>query len=173
MECHGSRHVRAKNIENIELLWPLPSFLSTMPFRQSSSPWQASSTVHCPLSIVPNCRSSVQRRHWHAFVCQGPLVEVEPNQNIKKDKVDLADVMRETSSSLQHLCKDNCSHHLTSSHSWLFSLIHRYPYTGVPWWHQGLRIQHFHCSSSGHCCGVELIPGPGTSTCRGCGQKIK
>ena len=25
----------------------------------------------------------------------------------------------------------------------------------------------------GHCCGVGLIPGPGTSTCCGCGKKRK
>ena len=28
-----------------------------------------------------------------------------------------------------------------------------------------------HCSGLGCCCGSGLIPGPGTSTCYGCGQK--
>ena len=36
---------------------------------------------------------------------------------------------------------------------------------GVLQWPNGLRIQHCHCSSSGHCCGVGLIPGPGASAC--------
>ena len=39
-------------------------------------------------------------------------------------------------------------------------------------WHSGLRIQHCHCSGLGRCYGVDSIPDPGTSTCRGCGQKI-
>ena len=30
----------------------------------------------------------------------------------------------------------------------------------------GLRIHRCHCSSSGHCCGVGLIPGLGTSSCQ-------
>ena len=34
-----------------------------------------------------------------------------------------------------------------------------------PWWCSGLRSQHRHCSNSGS------IPGPGTSTCHGCGQQ--
>ena len=38
-------------------------------------------------------------------------------------------------------------------------------YPAIPWWHSGLRI--WHC----HCCGAGLIPGPGTSTCHGLGQK--
>ena len=37
----------------------------------------------------------------------------------------------------------------------------------VPWWLRRLRNQHFHC------CGGSLIPGPGTSTCCGRGQKKK
>ena len=37
----------------------------------------------------------------------------------------------------------------------------------------GLRIQHYHCSSLGHCCGMGLIPGPGNSTNHGHGQKKK
>lgn len=36
-----------------------------------------------------------------------------------KDKVDLTYVIQEMSSSLQQLCYNNCSHHLTSSHYWL------------------------------------------------------
>ena len=37
-------------------------------------------------------------------------------------------------------------------------------------WHSELRIQYFHCSNLGHCCGVGLIPCLGTSTCCGHGQ---
>ena len=44
---------------------------------------------------------------------------------------------------------------------------------GVPLWHRGLKLQCCHCSSLGCCCGVGLIPGPGTSICGGCGQKKK
>ena len=29
----------------------------------------------------------------------------------------------------------------------------------IPSWHSGLRIQHFHRSGTGHCCGTSLIPG--------------
>ena len=43
----------------------------------------------------------------------------------------------------------------------------------VPWWLSRLRSQHSHCSSSGHCFGAGLIPGPGTSTCCRHGQKKK
>ena len=43
----------------------------------------------------------------------------------------------------------------------------------VPLWSSGLRIWHCHCSSRGHCCGSGSIPGPGTSTCHGHGQKNK
>ena len=35
----------------------------------------------------------------------------------------------------------------------------------------GLRIQHCCSSGAGHNCSTGLIPGPGTSTCYGCGQK--
>ena len=35
---------------------------------------------------------------------------------------------------------------------------------GMPWWPNGLGIQHCHGCGLGHCCGVSLIPGPGTST---------
>ena len=53
--------------------------------------------------------------------------------------------------------------------SWLFVflLLSCKNALGVPWWLSGLRIWH------GHCCGVCLIPGPGTSACRGSGQKNK
>ena len=44
---------------------------------------------------------------------------------------------------------------------------------GVSLWHSQLRIWHCHCSGSGHCCGMGLILGPGTSACHGCGQKGK
>ena len=44
---------------------------------------------------------------------------------------------------------------------------------GVPWWLSGLKIQCCPCSGLGHCCGVGLIPGPGTSICCRRGQKIK
>ena len=37
----------------------------------------------------------------------------------------------------------------------------------------GLRMGHCHCSGWGHCCGMGWIPGPGTSTCLGCGRKRK
>lgn len=38
-------------------------------------------------------------------------------------------------------------------------------------WLSGLKIQSCHCSGSGCCPGVGLVPGPKTSTCHGCGQK--
>ena len=31
-------------------------------------------------------------------------------------------------------------------------------------WHRGLRIQHFHCSSLGHCCSAGSVRGPWTET---------
>ena len=37
----------------------------------------------------------------------------------------------------------------------------------VPW----LRLGHCHCRGSGYCCGAGSIPGPGTFTCSGGGQK--
>ena len=40
-------------------------------------------------------------------------------------------------------------------------------------WHSRLRVWHCHCSSSGHCCDVGLIPGLGTSACCGCGPPPK
>ena len=40
-------------------------------------------------------------------------------------------------------------------------------------WHSGLRIQHCHYSSLGHCRGMGLIPGPGTFAFHMCGQKRK
>ena len=43
----------------------------------------------------------------------------------------------------------------------------------VPWWFSGLRTQHCHCSRSGHCCGVGLIPGPEISTRYRYSQKHK
>ena len=44
---------------------------------------------------------------------------------------------------------------------------------GVPLRHSRLRIWCCHYSSLGPCCGSGLIPGLGTSTCRGCGQNEK
>ena len=38
---------------------------------------------------------------------------------------------------------------------------------GIPWWLSGFRIWLCHCCGSDHCCGVCLIPGPGTSACCG------
>ena len=38
-------------------------------------------------------------------------------------------------------------------------------------WCTGLRIQHGYCCGSGQSCSGGLIPGLGTSTCQGCGQK--
>ena len=42
----------------------------------------------------------------------------------------------------------------------------------VPVWLNRLKTRHCHCRGSGHCCGTGLIPGPGSSACRGRGQKI-
>ena len=42
---------------------------------------------------------------------------------------------------------------------------------GAPRWLSRLRIQHCHCSGSGHCCGVGSIPGLGTFRCCGHDQK--
>ena len=47
------------------------------------------------------------------------------------------------------------------------------PWSGVLLWLSRLRIQHCHCSSLGHHYDSGLIPGLGTSTCHGCGQKRK
>ena len=44
---------------------------------------------------------------------------------------------------------------------------------GVLGWLSGLRIQHCPCSGLGHCCGVGSLPGLGTSTWHGCGEKNK
>ena len=44
---------------------------------------------------------------------------------------------------------------------------------GIPLWHSRLKIQHCHCSSSDHCCGVRLISGLGTFACHRGGQKKK
>ena len=41
------------------------------------------------------------------------------------------------------------------------------PTAGARSWCSGLRIHHCHCSGSGRCCGVGLIPGPGTATHHG------
>ena len=49
--------------------------------------------------------------------------------------------------------------------------VKEYKRYGVPLWHSRLRIQHCHCSNSGHCCGMGLLPGMETSPCHGCGQK--
>ena len=43
--------------------------------------------------------------------------------------------------------------------------------SGVPLGHSRLRIWCCHCRGSGCCCGMGSIPGPGTSTCHGQGQK--
>lgn len=43
---------------------------------------------------------------------------------------------------------------------------------GAPLWHSELGVRHCHCSSLSSCCGMVLIPGPETYTCRGDGQKI-
>ena len=40
-------------------------------------------------------------------------------------------------------------------------------------WHSGLRIQHCYSCSTGYNCSIDLILGPGTSTCRDCGKKKK
>ena len=46
-------------------------------------------------------------------------------------------------------------------------------FKGVPLWHSGLRIWHWHCCGSGCCCGTSLIPGPRTSMCHRYGQEKK
>ena len=40
-------------------------------------------------------------------------------------------------------------------------------HSGVSLWHGRLRIWHYHCSLSGHCQGIGLIPGLGTPTSQG------
>lgn len=47
------------------------------------------------------------------------------------------------------------------------------PRVRVLLWHSMLRSQHCHCSGLGHCFGIGLIPGKGTSTCYRLGQKKK
>lgn len=57
--------------------------------------------------------------------------------------------------------------------SWIFLFQNYLPIQNVlrvSWWLSGLRIRHCHCSGSGCCCGVDLIPGPGTFICCGRGQ---
>ena len=49
--------------------------------------------------------------------------------------------------------------------------LKNFSYLGVPFGRSRLRIQHCHCNSSCRCGGMDLIPGPGTSACHGCGQK--
>ena len=49
----------------------------------------------------------------------------------------------------------------------------KYPCFRVFLWLSRFRISRYHCSSSDPCCGMGLIPGPGTSTCYGRGQKKK
>lgn len=44
---------------------------------------------------------------------------------------------------------------------------------GVPALVQQLKGRHCHCSSSGCCCGADLIPGQGPSTGQRCGRKKK
>ena len=49
--------------------------------------------------------------------------------------------------------------------------LKNFSYLGVPFGRSRLRIQHCHCNSSCRCGGMDLIPGPTTSACHGCGQK--
>ena len=44
---------------------------------------------------------------------------------------------------------------------------------GVPWWPNGLSIQHCHCCDSDCCCGIGSVPGPGTSDAVGMAKKKK
>ena len=44
-------------------------------------------------------------------------------------------------------------------------LEYKYQTRGISWWPRGLRIQCCHRCGSGHCCGMGLIPDPGTSAC--------
>ena len=39
--------------------------------------------------------------------------------------------------------------------------------------HGGLRIQHHHICGIGHSCGLDSIPGPGTTICHNVGKKLK
>ena len=48
---------------------------------------------------------------------------------------------------------------------------YKMPGLGVTWWPSGLGIQHCHCYGWGHCHGIGSVPGLGTSTCCGHGQK--
>ena len=61
-----------------------------------------------------------------------------------------------------------------SSVTWLMLGAHdvqkKNAYFGVLLWYSGLRIWYGHCSGSGCCCDVGLIPGLGTSACHGCRQ---
>ena len=59
---------------------------------------------------------------------------------------------------------------LTSFHLWnMFTEVKES--MEVPLWHSGLSTWHCHCRRSGCCCGTGSVPGPGTSTCCGYGQK--
>ena len=55
----------------------------------------------------------------------------------------------------------------------LSSCCNSCPSFGVPWWPSRLRVWHRHCCSLGCCCGVGLIPDPGTFMCYGHSQKNK
>ena len=43
--------------------------------------------------------------------------------------------------------------------------VNKMPWEEFPLWHSGLRMQHCHS------CGLDSIPGPGTSICCGCSQQ--
>ena len=47
----------------------------------------------------------------------------------------------------------------------------RYAFVGVLLWLSRLRIWCCHCCGLGHCCGMSLIPGSGTSTFHECGKE--
>ena len=55
---------------------------------------------------------------------------------------------------------------------WAMTRLQKELFFRFPWKLSRLRIWHGHGCGSGHCYGMGLIPGPGTSTCQGCGQKI-
>ena len=73
----------------------------------------------------------------------------------------------------QHLCQTASYPQFAHLWWWMGSSSHRKEMTtirkcgGVPWWYSRLRIRHCHCWLS------SLIPGPGTSACRGHRERKK
>jgi len=59
----------------------------------------------------------------------------------------------------------------TKLRSKTYYVLHKNLKCGVLMWLSALKIGHYRCSSSGHCCDSGLIPTPRTSTCHGHSQK--